>query len=276
MADLIWQNPVPHMVVEQLQDETDVPVIHRLWKVNASENEFFEQEFKKVPRTYVADGHHRSAAAYNVGKMRKERAQQKGLRITGDEDFNYFMSIIYPSDNLNQIMDYNRVIKTFNGRFTSSADFISALNLNFADVREYADQSKVRPARSGITSLLIDGKWHECVIRDEAVQAVINEHNGQREVASLDVQVLNDRVLRDLLGVENVRASNVVDFVGGSRGLEGLVKRCNIDSVAAFAMHPVTIDKLLDVADAGLNMPPKSTWFEPKPRSGYVVRVFDQ
>lgn len=88
--------------------------------------------------------------------------------------------------------------------------------------------------------------------------------------------MLNDRVFRDILGIENVRASSKVDFVGGSRGLEGLVKRCNEDSLAAFAMHPVSIDQLLDVADAGLNMPPKSTWFEPKPRSGYVVRVFDE
>ena len=104
----------PYCVVEQMQDETDVPVSHRLWKVDASENLFFEQEFKQVGCTYVADGHHRSAAAYNVGKMRKERALAEGKKITGEEDFNYFMSIIYPSDNL-EILDYNRVIKSLNG-----------------------------------------------------------------------------------------------------------------------------------------------------------------
>lgn len=89
------------------------------------------------------------------------------------------------------------------------------------------------------------------------------------------MQVLNDRVIRDILGIENVRTSSDIDFVGGSRGIEGLIKRCSDDSLAAFAMHPCSIDELLDVADAGLIMPPKSTWFEPKPRSGYVVRVFD-
>lgn len=95
-------------------------------------------------------------------------------------------------------------------------------------------------------------------------------------MSTLDVQVLNDRVLRDILGIENVRTSSAVDFVGGSRGIEGLVRRCQEDSLAAFAMHPCNINELLDVADAGLNMPPKSTWFEPKPRSGFVVRVFDE
>lgn len=108
------------------------------------------------------------------------------------------------------------------------------------------------------------------------MERVVKEHGGRREVATLDVQVLNDRVLRDILGIENVRTSSAVDFVGGSRGLDGILTRCNEDSLAGFCMHPVSIDQLLDVADAQLNMPPKSTWFEPKPRSGYVVRVFDE
>ena len=124
--------------------------------------------------------------------------------------------------------------------------------------------------------MLLENKWYECKIRDDAVEKVVKEHGGRREVATLDVQVLNDRVLRDILGIENVRNSSAVDFVGGSRGLEGLIRRCNEDSLAAFAMHPVSIEQLLDVADAQLNMPPKSTWFEPKPRSGYVVRVFNE
>ena len=122
---------------------------------------------------------------------------------------------------------------------------------------------------------MIGGKWYECVIHPEAVAKCVAEHGeASRSVSTLDVQVLNDRVLRDILGIENVRTSSAVDFVGGSRGLHGLTKRCAEDSIAAFAMHPVSINQLLDVADAGLNMPPKSTWFEPKPRSGYVVRVF--
>lgn len=115
-----------------------MPVCHKLWKVSSGENRFFEEEFKKVSKTYVADGHHRSAAAYNVGKLRKERAVAAGRPITGDEDFNHFMSIIYPSDNL-EIMDYNRVIKSFNG--LSEEQFMSTLRDNFAEIREFADQS---------------------------------------------------------------------------------------------------------------------------------------
>lgn len=130
---------------------------HRLWKVDTSENRFFEEEFKKVPQTYVADGHHRTAAAYNVGKIRRERAQAAGQTITGDEDFNSFMSIIYPSDNL-EIMDYNRVIKDLNDR--SPDQFMEELRTNFADIHEYEDQSSVRPQQRGVTSLLIGGKWY--------------------------------------------------------------------------------------------------------------------
>ena len=114
-------------------------------------------------------------------------------------------------------------------------------------------------------------------MKQAAIGAGILEHgHSKRPVASLDVQVLNDRVFRDILGIENVRTDNRVDFVGGSRGIDGLVRRCQEDSVAAFAMYPIGINDLLDVADAGLNMPPKSTWFEPKPRSGYVVRCFEE
>lgn len=113
-----------------------MPVIHSLWKVDASENRFFEEEFKKVQRTYVADGHHRSAAAFNVGKLRKERALAAGRTVTGEEDFNSFMSIIYPSDNL-EIMDYNRVLKSLNS--PSSEDFMNKLRANFADISECAD-----------------------------------------------------------------------------------------------------------------------------------------
>ena len=140
-----------------MQDETDVPVSHRLWKVDAGENRFFEEEFKKVQSTYVADGHHRSAAAYNVGKMRKERALAAGKTISGEEDFNYFMSIIYPSDNL-EILDYNRVIKDLNT--LSRNEFMDAIKENFADITEYPDQNDVRPKQRGRTSLLIDGVWY--------------------------------------------------------------------------------------------------------------------
>ena len=149
------------------------------------------------------------------------------------------MSIIYPSDNL-QILDYNRVVKDMNQM--SSEDFMARLRETFADISLCPDQANVRPKERGLTSLLIDGQWYDCRIKDEAIERSVRENGGHRAVGALDVQVLNDRVFRDILGIENVRTSPKVDFVGGSRGLEGLVRRCNEDSLAAFAMHPVSID----------------------------------
>jgi len=130
--------------------------------------------------------------------MRKERALVSGKTITGNEDFNYFMSIIYASDNL-EILDYNRVIRSFNG--LSADEFMDALKKNFAEIREYNDQSRVRPGRAGVASLLLQGKWYECTMKNEAVEKVVREHGGNRAVSTLDVQVLNDCVLRDILGI---------------------------------------------------------------------------
>ena len=174
----------PYNVVEQMQDETDVPVMHRLWKVDASENRFFEEEFKQVRSTYVADGHHRSAAAYNVGKMQMERAKAEGKAITGDEDFNYFMSIIYPSENL-EILDYNRVIKSLNG--LTAQQFMDRLSADFADLQLYPNQNDVRPKQKGSMSLLLDGQWYECTVKPEAVEKCVQEHGGSRAVSTLDV-----------------------------------------------------------------------------------------
>ena len=252
-----------------------MPVQHRLWRVDAKENAFFENEFKQISRTYVADGHHRSAAAYNVGKMRREQALKAGVEVTGNEEFNYFMSIIYPSNQL-EILDYNRVIKDLNGLTTS--EFLERLQQGFADIKKMdpSRTDKPKPLVRGTTSLFIENQWYDCTIRPEIIEQSVTAAGGRREVAALDVQVLNDRVLRDILGIENPRNDSRVDFVGGSRGIQGLYERCNTDSLAAFAMHPIAINDLLDVADAGLSMPPKCTWFEPKPRSGFVVRVFDE
>lgn len=161
-----------------------MPVLHKLWKVDASENSFFEEEFKKVQKTYVADGHHRSAAAYNVGKLRKERALAAGRAIDGTEDFNGFMSIIYPSDNL-EIMDYNRVLKNLNT--FPDRQFINKLRANFADITPFPDQSDVRPKQRGVTSLLIEGTWYRCQIKPEAIEQTVREHGGNKEVSTLDV-----------------------------------------------------------------------------------------
>jgi len=264
----------PYKTVVQNQDATDKPVSHRLWQIDTSENKFFENEFKGVSKTYVADGHHRSAAAYNVGKMRREQAKAKGIAVTGEEEFNYFMTIIYPSNQLD-IMDYNRVLTNLNG--LTGSEFLQRLQQGYGNIEkmEASRTSNPKPLVQGTTSLFIDDQWYNCTVRPEIIEESVKKANGRREVATLDVQLLNDRVLNDILGIENPRNDARVDFVGGSRGIQGLYDRMNTDSLAAFALHPISIEQLLDVADAGLSMPPKCTWFEPKPRSGFVVRVFD-
>ena len=174
------------------------------------------------------------------------------------------MTLFYPADNL-MILDYNRVIKSLNDM--SSAEFMEALSENF-DVRPLADGELTKVPKKHQYSLFIDSKWHVMNIKPEKI-------DYSTPVTQLDSQIINEHVLKNILGIEDIKRDNRVDFVGGIRGHDELVRRCNTDCVAAIAMHPCSIDELLDVADAELIMPPKSTWFEPKPRSGFVVRCFD-
>jgi len=239
-------------------------VRHVLWQCSVEDSTYFVDCFANIPALYVADGHHRTAAAFNVGKLRKQRALDAGLEVTGEEPFNYFMTLFYPADNL-LILDYNRVLKSLNDMSTD--DFLAALEENFT-VRPLADgESSKVPARHNY-SLFINGKWHVMAIKPERI-------DYSTPVTQLDSQIINELVLKNILGIEDIKRDNRVDFVGGIRGHEELARRCGMDCQAAIAMHPCTIDELLDVAEADLIMPPKSTWFEPKPRSGFVVRTFE-
>jgi len=172
------------------------------------------------------------------------------------------MTLIYPSEDL-RIMDYNRVLRTLNG--LDSSEFLGKLGKCF----HVSKVDKPETARF-VMSLYLDTQWYRCEVKPEVIL-----ESQKDAVDCLDVSILSDKVLRDILGITNIRNDSRIDFVGGSRGMAGLIKRCQQDCVAAFAMHPVDIDDLLTVADRGLCMPPKSTWFEPKPRSGFVVRIFD-
>lgn len=202
----------------------------------------------------MADGHHRSAAAYNLGKLRREEAIKKGLNITGEEPYNYFMSIIYPSNNL-LIMDYNRVIKSLNGMDTRQ--FMEELS-RICKVTKLQDMG--HPSK-GTFNLLIDDYWYNL--------------EPSKKVQGIDSQVLTDLILGPVLGIKNLKDDPRIDFVGGIRGLKELEKRCKDDCRAAFALHPVNVDEIIGVSDKGDIMPPKSTWFEPKPRAGLVVRIFE-
>ena len=237
----------------------DDQVRHRLWKANPEENTAIVASFDTVPELYIADGHHRSASAFNVGKMRKERA---GEGITGEEEFNFFLAIFYPHNQLN-VMDYNRVLRTFGGERTAD-QFLEELKQNF-DIIEITDP---KPKAKGQFSLYINKQWIGLQVKPEKV--------GEGPIAGLDSQILTDLCFTPLLGITtaDLREQKDIDFVGGLRGIGELEKRCNEDCVAAFALYPVGMQEVFDIADAGAIMPPKTTWFEPKPRSGLVVNIF--
>jgi uncharacterized protein (DUF1015 family) len=229
---------------------------HRLWVIrDRGTIESLASEFHAVPFLYVADGHHRSAAAARVGR---ECAEQNP-RHTGEEEYNFFLAVLFPHDQL-RIMDYNRVVRDLNGR--SAEEFLAALEPAFV-VRP--TEERCRPEAKGVFGIYLDGRWYE---------ARATGGNEADPVASLDVSILQKRLLGPVLGIDDPRTNKRIDFVGGIRGLEELERRVDSGEMAvAFALHPTSIGELLAIADAGKIMPPKSTWFEPKLRDGMVVHL---
>ena len=241
----------------------DDGVRHVVWKVSVEDSAWFVEQFAGISSLYIADGHHRAAAAFNVGKMRREAAQAAGT-FTGEEPFNFFMTLLYPADNL-LILDYNRVIKSLND--LSPEAFLEALGDNFTVTQLEEGQSSKVPQRHSY-SLFLGGKWYRMVVKEDKV-------DQSTPVTRLDSSIITEFVLKAILNIQDIKNDPRIDFVGGIRGHAELERRCQVDCVAAIAMFPCPIQELLEVADAGLIMPPKSTWFEPKPRSGFVVRLFD-
>jgi uncharacterized protein (DUF1015 family) len=176
----------------------------------------------------------------------------------------FFMAIHYPETNL-KIMDYNRVLRSLNG--LSNDEFLGRVGEAY-EIHELEEGGDPKPRGRGECSLYLAKKWYRCNIKADRL-----DHTNL--IKMLDSQLLTDHILTPVLGITDIRGDERIDFVGGIRGLEELVKRCNEDCVAAFAMYPVQLEELMNIADAGLIMPPKSTWFEPKPRDGVVCRCFD-
>ncbi len=233
---------------------------HQTWVIDdAAMIEALGAEFASIPALYVADGHHRSAAAAIVGR---ERAQANPAH-RGDEEYNFFLAVYFPAGQL-RIMDYNRVVKDLNGM--DKAAFFAKLGEHFTVTPA---EGQLRPSRKGEFGLYIDGAWYSMV----AHPALLDNADP---VERLDVAILQNNVLAPLLGIHDPRTDKRIDFVGGIRGLGELERRVNSGEMAlAFSLHPTSINELMAIADAGRVMPPKSTWFEPKLRDGLFVHFLD-
>ncbi|MBQ2748081.1 MAG: DUF1015 domain-containing protein [Firmicutes bacterium] len=231
-------------------------VEHILWKIDHDETVWnLEELFRQMPELYIADGHHRSASAHKVGLKRRGRNRS----YDGNEEFNYFMAVVFPDEDL-KIFAYNRVVRSLNGytpeellRKIEEAGFI---------VKEIGEIGH-EPEKEHIFTMYLGGLWYKLTAKPEIIPDDIT--------ASIDVSILQDSVLKPILGIEDPRADKKIDFVGGIKGLKELERRCKLDAKLAFAAYPVHISKLIEVADAGLRMPPKSTWFEPKLGSGLFM-----
>ena len=230
-------------------------VAHTVWKVSDSAE--LEAAFQEVPALYVADGHHRAASASRARAARREQSDG----FTGGEEVNFFLTVLFPGAQL-KILPYNRVIHDLRG--ASSAEFLERLG----GVLRVTPGGAPSPDRKGVFSVYVGGEWFRAEAPREALEV-------EDPVASLDAAILQERVLGPLLGIEDPRTSNRIDFVGGIRGTEALERRVQaLGDGVAFSLFPVSVDELLAVADAGLVLPPKSTWFEPKLRSGLLVHEF--
>ena len=210
--------------------------------------------FKHIPALYIADGHHRCASAMRVALKRREA----NPNYTGEEEFNYFLAVIFPSDQLT-IFDYNRVVKDLNG--LSEKDFLEKVSERF-DIE--AASGIVKPSAKHEFGLYMNGTWRR-------IRAKVGEWDNNDPVDRLDVSILQKQLLEPILGIDDPRTCKRIDFVGGIRGLVELERRVNEGMMLAFSMYPTTMDDLMDISDAGKIMPPKSTWFEPKLLSGLFI-----
>lgn len=234
---------------------------HKCWIIDDMlDMAIIADAFAGMDSIYIADGHHRAASAVNVGFKRRQEALSAGREFTGKEEHNYFLSVLFPDDQL-KIYDYNRVLRDLNG--LSPEELMTELE---AVVDFIADSDEpIRPKQKGQWSMYLQGSWHLCQVKEELLT--------DDPVEGLDVALLQKLILEPLFGIVDPKTDNRIDFVGGIRGLEELERRCAQDCQVAFAMYPTSIQELFAVADAGLLMPPKSTWFEPKLRSGLFIHA---
>ena len=230
---------------------------HKFWIISDDADiRTVTEEFAKIPSLYIADGHHRSAAAALVGAEK----QKQNPNHRGDEEYNYFMAVCFQASQLT-ILDYNRVIRDLNG--LSSEEFLEALQKNFEVEKKGADIYK--PASLHEFSLYLDGEWY-------SLKAKEGTYDNNDPIGVLDVDISSRLILDEILGIKDLRSSDRIDFVGGLRGLGELKRRVDSGEMrTALALYPVSMQQIMDIADSGKIMPPKATWFEPKLRSGLVI-----
>ncbi len=233
---------------------------HKVWKVADTDRiNIISDAFDKIDNTYIADGHHRTASAVKVGQKRRE----ENPGYSGKEEFNFFLSVLFPHDQL-MIMPYNRAVKDLNGH--SVDEFITAIKESFTV--KLIGKEAYSPSEKTEFGMYLDGNWY-------CLKAKDNLDIGADAVSILDVSILQEHLLEPILAIGDPRTDNRIDFIGGIRGLDELVRRVEGDMEVAFSMYPTSIDELFDVADADMLMPPKSTWFEPKLRSGLFIHGLD-
>ncbi|MHA1166752.1 MAG: DUF1015 domain-containing protein [Candidatus Hodarchaeales archaeon] len=235
-------------------------ISHTVWRINdGSLIEKIENAFSKIPQIYVADGHHRTATGAIIAKRRAEANPNH----TGEERYNFFLAVVFSADEL-KILDYNRVIKDLNG--LSKDEFMAKVSEKFIISEKHGAK---KPPRKGTFGMYLEGEWY-------LLEAKTGTYDTVDPIKSLDISILMDNLLEPILGIGDPRTDKRIDFVGGIRGMDELERRVHTNMKIAFSLYPITIEELMKVADAGLQMPPKVTWFEPKLRSGLLVHVYDE
>ena len=249
---------------EPIYDFTsDDGIGHKVWMISSKSSiTKIREQFEKIDKIYIADGHHRCASAVKVCLKRRAVNPQ----YTGKEDFNFFLSVLFEDEQL-MIMDYNRVVKDLNG--LSKEEFLNNVGNSFfiepveaVESTEENDSAKYKPAKKGTFGMYLENKWYQLTYKGTSTKDPVKD---------LDVSILQDYLLNPVLGIQDPKTDKRIDFVGGIRGMKELERRVHTDSKVAFSMYPTGIHELFAVADAGMLMPPKSTWFEPKLRSGLFI-----
>lgn len=256
VAKLICEKPY-------LEFKTEDSISHSLWVISNKEDTLkISTAFKNVSCLYIADGHHRAAAAAGVCHSRKS----KNKNHTGNEAYNFFLTVLFPDNQVN-VMDYNRALKTMNG--LSRETLLEKLKEKFeVSLVVVSNPEEAKPKQRSFFTMYVEGVWYHLKTKAEFIPK-------NAPVKSLDVSILQNEILAPLFGIKNPRNDANIEFIGGIRGMRELVKRCNEDCKIGFALHPTGIDQLMQISDADEIMPPKSTWFEPKIRSGVIVRMLE-